>query len=97
MRGLQPAKELFFLVKAMLRDAWVMKLLEAQVGKDAVIKHVRETERQIKACSTTSSRPPLRRSSTPRKRGSKAGEAGACTVRTGLKNHSAEGTAGGVY
>ena len=47
MKGLQPARELFALAKAMLRDAWEIKLLDAQATKDALVKQLQETERQM--------------------------------------------------
>ena len=47
MQGLQPAKGLFQVAKAMLLDAWDMKLAEARTTKEALARQLRETERQI--------------------------------------------------
>lgn len=47
MQRMRPAEGLFKLAKAMLRDAWDMRLAHAQSTKDALLKQVRDTERQI--------------------------------------------------
>lgn len=45
--ALQPAKELFDLAKAMLRDAWNMRLALAVKEKDALEKQLGEVNRQL--------------------------------------------------
>jgi site-specific DNA recombinase len=47
MRRLEPGEGLFELAKAMLRDAWEMKLADAQGAKAELMKQLRDTERQI--------------------------------------------------
>ena len=47
IKGLQPAKGLFDLAKAMLRDAWDARLVAAHGDKEAIQAQLRETERQI--------------------------------------------------
>ncbi len=47
LKGLQPARGLFQLAKAMLRDAWNMRLALALDEKDAVQKQLLETDSQI--------------------------------------------------
>ena len=47
IKGLQPAKGLFDLAKAMLRDAWDARLAAAHGDKEAIHAQLRETERQI--------------------------------------------------
>ncbi len=47
IKGLQPAKGLFDLAKAMLRDAWDVRLAAAHGDKEAIHAQLRETERQM--------------------------------------------------
>ena len=47
MKSLQPAKGLFKIAKAMMRDAWDMKLGEAHAHKEVLQKQLRETDAQI--------------------------------------------------
>ena len=47
MKSLQPAKGLFKIAKAMMRDAWDMKLGEAHAHKEVLQRQLRETENQI--------------------------------------------------
>ncbi|AVO38788.2 hypothetical protein [Pukyongiella litopenaei] len=47
MKSLQPVPALFKVAKAMLCDAWDMRLAEAQNTKSALLKQLKETERQI--------------------------------------------------
>jgi site-specific DNA recombinase len=49
MKGLQPARGLFEVAKAMLRDAWDMRLAGAHSAKDAVQKQLGDVERQIES------------------------------------------------
>ena len=49
MKGLQPAKGLFQLAKAMLRDAWDMRLAVAKNEKDALHKQLGDVDRQIES------------------------------------------------
>jgi len=49
MKGLQPAKGLFDLAKAMLRDAWDMRLVMAHDEKDAFQKQFGEINGQIES------------------------------------------------
>lgn len=46
-RGMQPAKGLFDLAKAMLRDAWNMRLAMALNEKDALEKQLADVNRQL--------------------------------------------------
>ena len=47
MKSLQPASGLFEVAKAMLRDAWDMRLAEAKGAKDALGKQLKDAEKQI--------------------------------------------------
>ena len=47
LRNLQPTRPLFTLAKAMFKDAWSMRLVEAQRDKDEIAKQMREAEKQI--------------------------------------------------
>ena len=47
LKGMQPAKELFDLAKAMLRDAWNMRLALALSEKDALEKQLGDVNRQL--------------------------------------------------
>ncbi|GKY88118.1 hypothetical protein STA1M1_19870 [Sinisalibacter aestuarii] len=49
MEGLQPARGLFELAKAMLRDAWEMKLTVAHGEKDELQSQLKDVERQIES------------------------------------------------
>lgn len=49
MKGLQPAKGLFDLAKAMLRDAWDMRLAVAHDERDAFQKQLRNINGQIES------------------------------------------------
>src|SRR5690606_35302494 len=49
MKGLQPARGLFELTKAMMRDAWDMRLENARRTKDALVKQLSDAERQIES------------------------------------------------
>ena len=47
LKGMQPAKELFDLAKAMLRDAWNMRLALALNEKDALQTQLEDVNRQL--------------------------------------------------
>ncbi len=47
MEGLQPARGLFDLAKAMLRDAWDMRLAISRGERDELQKQLKEVDRQI--------------------------------------------------
>jgi site-specific DNA recombinase len=47
MKGMEPTKGLFELAKAMMRDAWDMRLASAQSDKEALKKQLGDVERQI--------------------------------------------------
>jgi hypothetical protein len=49
MKSLQPARNLFELAKAMMRDAWDMRLAEAHDAKAAILQRIGEVERQIES------------------------------------------------
>lgn len=49
MQGLQPARGLFDLAKAMLRDAWDMRLAVAHGEKDELQRQLKDVERQIES------------------------------------------------
>ena len=49
MQGLQPARGLFDLAKAMLRDAWNMRLAVAHGEKDELQRQLKDVERQIES------------------------------------------------
>ena len=49
LRGMQPAKGLFELAKAMIQDAWNMRLSVAQSEKEALKKELKENTQQIES------------------------------------------------
>ncbi len=49
MEGLQPARGLFELAKAMLRDAWDMRLAISHGEKDELQRQLKEVDRQIES------------------------------------------------
>ncbi len=49
MKSLQPTPGLFKIAKAMLRDAWDMRLAEAHKVKDALSKQLADAEKQIES------------------------------------------------
>lgn len=49
LKSLQPARGLFEVAKAMLRDAWDMRLAEARNAKDALAGQLRDVEAQIES------------------------------------------------
>ncbi len=47
LKSLQPAKPLFEVAKAMLCDAWEMRLAEARSAKDEMMRQLAEVEKQV--------------------------------------------------
>lgn len=60
LKGLQPAQGLFELAKAMLRDAWDMRLATARGDKDEFRKQYQDVTSRSKVCWIGSSEQRLR-------------------------------------
>lgn len=49
LKTIQPTRELFALAKAMFKDAWSLRLTEAQREKDAITRHLADIDKHVEA------------------------------------------------